>query len=597
VIILTDQTEDFELLNNHYEIFVDTSCKAGIADVSTLYQSKFFFSKSSYNFVEDPGSVYWLRFKIKDQSDQKKKWVLEYFSVHTQHLDLFMQDGRGGFEKKSIGQLLPFFIRDYHVSNFVFDLPRDLSGEEYIYARIFSRHPSGFEFKIRSQQYFTSYAVYEYYFLGIYYGILLIMAVYNLLLFFSSREKVYLYYVLYVASCIINSFAEDGLGFQFLWPYFPHWNWAINNFIGSSLLLLSFMFYSTSFLDLKKNFSPFLKPLLYSTLVYFIYTIFEMAFQFFLNFSFLYLVPFAIVYIASVYHYRKNYKPARYFILGYSFVFLSIVIIQLRNYNLVPHNIFTVYSFNYGILLEVVALSFALGDRIRLMKLEKENARKVLIAQLEENQRLQQKVNRELEQKVNDRTTMLVQKTSELEEANAKLKKLTEELNKFASKLDHDNWELNKKVIEEKKARMNAEVLTYEEFVKIFPNDFTCLKYLEELKWGENYKCKKCGNARFAVKQKLLSRKCSKCNYIESVTSSTIFHALKFPIQKAFYIAYITSVKKDNITVDKLASLLTLNRLTCYKFRKKVMDREAEAIQKSKSAKLPGWEKLILDKN
>jgi hypothetical protein len=243
----------------------------------------------------------------------------------------------------------------------------------------------------------------------------------------------------------------------------------------------------------------------------------------------------------------------------------------------------------------VVVLSLALGDRIRLLKLEKDKAQKVLIEQLEENQKLQQKVNRELEDKVNQRTKLLVEKTMELEDANIKLQKMTEELNKFASKLDKDNWELNKKVIEEKKARMNSRELSFEEFTKLYPNDFTCLKLIEELKWGSGYECKKCKHTRFAVKAKLLARKCSKCNYIESVTASTIFHAVKFPIQKAFYIAYITSVGQDKISVDKLSEILEMNRLTCYKFRKKVISRSQIMIQNKKLERVDNWENLIID--
>jgi hypothetical protein len=227
------------------------------------------------------------------------------------------------------------------------------------------------------------------------------------------------------------------------------------------------------------------------------------------------------------------------------------------------------------------------------MKEEKEKAQRVLIEQLEQNHQLQEKVNKELEGKVNERTAQLKEKTIELSEANEKLKKLTDELNKFASKLDLDNWELNKKIVEETKARMFAKELSVDEFSKIFPSEFSCLKYLEGIKWGEGYKCKKCGNSKFAVKPKLLSRKCSKCNYIESVTSSTIFHGIKFPLNKAFYIAYITSAKSDKLTVDELADTLQLNRLTCWKFRKKVLEKEGEIKKKSNITKVENWEILL----
>ncbi|MBX9851770.1 MAG: transposase, partial [Cytophagaceae bacterium] len=596
-VIINDDIQNFELTHLHYEILKDSSRNLTIKEVaSPSLNGKFHVSSREYNYVEDVESAYWIRFKIKDISVEKRKWVLEFYSIQTEDFQFYVPQPDGTYKQMQVGQLFPFGKRDYKVTNFVFDLPHFLSDDRYFYVRILSNHASGFEFFINSQQSFTSYTVNEYYFLGIYYGILLIMAVYNLLLYFTSREKVYLLYVLYVLSCMINSFTEDGLGFQYIWGNFPSLNWPMNNYLWSAFFLLTFVHYSTTFLDLKKHSQKLYKIVLGVTVFYFALFVTERIFIINVDYlSMFYILPFLVVYIAALYVYKNGFKPARFFILGYTFVFIGLVILQLRNYGIMPHNIFTVYSFNYGIVLEVVVLSFALGDRIKIMKAEKENAQRILIHQLEENQLLQQKVNKELEEKVNQRTKDLVNKTNELSEANEKLQKMTEELNKFASKLDYDNWELNKKVIEEKKARMTSKELSYEEFSKIFPNDFSCLKYVEEMKWGEGYQCKKCQNTKFTVKAKLLARKCSRCNYIESVTSSTIFHSLKFPIQKAFFITYITSVKQDKIAVDHLSEILQLNRLTCYKFRKKVLAKETEMIRKEKSGRIDNWEVLITE--
>jgi hypothetical protein len=392
---------------------------------------------------------------------------------------------------------------------------------------------------------------------------------------------------------MLTSFTEDGLGFQYVWPHFPNWNWYINNYIWSILFLFSFVLYSTAFLQLDKTSRKIYKAIWALTIFYLLVAtlaIFWHAFSLVLD---EFVLPFIVVYAAAIYLYKKGHKHVRFFIIGYSFVFVSIVILQLRNHNFIDHNIFTVYSFNYGIVLQVLVLSFALADRIKIMKAEKEMAQRILIRQLEENQSLQKKVNLELEEKVASRTQQLQQKSNELSEVNQKLQKMTDELNKFASKLDLDNWELNKKVIEETKARMISKELTYEEFIKIFPNEFSCMKYIEEIKWSNGYECRKCSNPKYAIMPKFLSRKCSKCNYIESVTSGTIFHSIKFPINKAFYIAYLTASKSHKISVDELSELLQLSRLTCWKFRKKVLDKEIEVQKKFKLKKIDNWEVLL----
>ena len=56
---------------------------------------------------------------------------------------------------------------------------------------------------------------------GIYYGIMIIMVVYNFFIFLVVRSPGYLYYVLYVASVAGFQAALNGIGYQFLWPESP----------------------------------------------------------------------------------------------------------------------------------------------------------------------------------------------------------------------------------------------------------------------------------------------------------------------------------------------------------------------------------------
>ena len=56
---------------------------------------------------------------------------------------------------------------------------------------------------------------------GGYYGIIIVMIVYYLVLFAGMRDTVYLYYVAYAASLMIAMLSKDGLGSQFFWPDSP----------------------------------------------------------------------------------------------------------------------------------------------------------------------------------------------------------------------------------------------------------------------------------------------------------------------------------------------------------------------------------------
>lgn len=60
--------------------------------------------------------------------------------------------------------------------------------------------------------------------LDLYYGMLLAMLLYNLLLARAVRDSVYLYYCAYVATYCLFKMSINGLGYEYLWPSMTLWN-------------------------------------------------------------------------------------------------------------------------------------------------------------------------------------------------------------------------------------------------------------------------------------------------------------------------------------------------------------------------------------
>ncbi|MFN6945697.1 MAG: transposase, partial [Cytophagaceae bacterium] len=230
------------------------------------------------------------------------------------------------------------------------------------------------------------------------------------------------------------------------------------------------------------------------------------------------------------------------------------------------------------------------------LKDQKEKADELLIQQLQVNKELQEKVNRELEEKVSQRTIDLENKTVELQDANENLKRMASELDRMASKLDKDNWLLNKEVIEEKKARLLSKGVSFNDFSKIFPTELSCLTYLEDLKWKQGFICKKCQNNRFSFHGFHRARKCTRCNYVESLTTSTVFQGVRFPLNKAFYLMYVSVSAHKDMSLEEVSSCLGVSRVTCSKFRNKIQERISKTILK-KGDHPENWEQFILDRS
>jgi len=124
----------------------------------------------------------------------------------------------------------------------------------------------------------------------------------------------------------------------------------------------------------------------------------------------------------------------------------------------------------------------------------------------------------------------------------------------------------------------------------LFVSDEKCMEFLADLKWADGFTCRKCGNTNFCTGKSSYSRRCTKCKSEESATSGTIFHNCKFPIHKAFIIAYNVCKGKEDVSTYEFARRLALRQMTCWNFKTKIQsalksmdsltDTEKVAIEK-----------------
>jgi hypothetical protein len=114
--------------------------------------------------------------------------------------------------------------------------------------------------------------------------------------------------------------------------------------------------------------------------------------------------------------------------------------------------------------------------------------------------------------------------------------------------------------------------LDAQQVAELFASDDKCLAFLAETKWSEGFTCRKCGNTNSCPGKSPYSKRCTKCKTEESATAETIFHNCKFPISKAFYIAYHVCKVSDDVSTYEFARRLALRQMTCWKFKTKIQD-------------------------
>jgi hypothetical protein len=134
------------------------------------------------------------------------------------------------------------------------------------------------------------------------------------------------------------------------------------------------------------------------------------------------------------------------------------------------------------------------------------------------------------------------------------------------------------------------EGLSPEQLEEMFRSDEKCFEFLANLKWANGFTCKKCGNTNSCPGKEPFSRRCTKCKSKETATNGTIFHGVKFPISKAFYIAYNVCKGAKDISSYEFGRRLSLRQMTCWNFKTKIehaligldslSDKERSSIEK-----------------
>jgi hypothetical protein len=128
--------------------------------------------------------------------------------------------------------------------------------------------------------------------------------------------------------------------------------------------------------------------------------------------------------------------------------------------------------------------------------------------------------------------------------------------------------------------------LSDEQLNELFQSDEKCFEFLADLKWSKGFECRKCGNTNFCQGKTAHSRRCTKCKTEESAAAGTIFHNCKFPVHKAFYIAYNVCKGKEDLSTYEFARRLSVRQMTCWNFKTKIQHAIDEMSSLSENEKL-----------
>ncbi|WP_167884241.1 7TM diverse intracellular signaling domain-containing protein [Leptospira idonii] len=376
--ILLKPTETEYKIGGNVSIYVDADKSKTIEEISLLKESDFEIYKDlNLGFSQN---AYWIRIVLMNESDLTKKWYLEVGHPVLDHVDLYIPRANGSYLVKKEGDSHLFRERAIKYRNFVFDLEASSlpnpKGKNVYFLRVESESTVSVPLTILSELSFTNQIVYEQFVFGIYYGLIFVMVLYNLFLFFAVRDLSYFFYVIYIACFGLLQMSLNGLAFQFVWPD-SVWLASYAPTFLIPLLPITVLLFTRYFLLTSQN-SPIIdKFLKFSLILGSILTVVSLFVKISTIISILAIyamlnVP--IVLGAAMNSLASGYRPAMYYLIAWLTLLTGGILYGLKSFGLLPAVFITNYGLQIGAALEVILLSFALASRINTIKQEKEEA-------------------------------------------------------------------------------------------------------------------------------------------------------------------------------------------------------------------------------
>ena len=374
-VVLQDGHDEYPI-GRFLEILRDPGGQLTFQEVSSAaYQDQFSLSQDEIPNFGYQSAVYWVRFRIISQFEQTSRWVLELGFPNMHYMDIYLPspDGTSYSEKKS-GAMRPYKSRDFPFHHLAYNLDIPPGSEQTIYLRFQSQASMTLPLKIWSSDAFNRVMLSEQLILGLFYGILTVMALYNLFLWILIRERSYLYLVLFILSWTAFYYFYDALPLWFLQSI------SSRLVTAGTLILLGFsIFFIIKFvaelLDLKVY-----MPAVHRWSNYFaglmILTVFIAPFVAYKHLIVIQLILGIFLFLTilglSLYLWRVGNRPARYLLISWTLFLLGGILAAFARMGILPSTVFTEELLRFGMIWMVAVWSLALADQVNTLKAESE---------------------------------------------------------------------------------------------------------------------------------------------------------------------------------------------------------------------------------
>ena len=330
--------------------------------------------RPAFGFSKHP---YWLKFTVNNPTDKIIPWLLELGYPIIDEVDVYIPLTSDSSEKQifkvyKAGDKRPFHSWPENYPTMVFPF-ESASGPYTVYIKVKSNGSLTIPLTAWSKAAFKKEMAITLPAQWIFYGIMIAMVFYNLIIFFSTRDISHLYLMLFTISISLHTMAHSGLGFQLLWPESMWWTNKSYQFFLTSSTIWGVQF-TRSFLNIESEL-PILDKI-FKTQLFIMLLILAALFVagYYLMMQVIMVTSFAVIItmlVGGLLLYKKKATTARLYLAAWGVFIFTCILGALRAFGFLPSFSFITADMQIGLCIMVLLLSFGIGARFKAVLKEK----------------------------------------------------------------------------------------------------------------------------------------------------------------------------------------------------------------------------------
>ncbi len=414
---IDEKTQFYDLLPSS-QIYIDKTKSLTIKDIQIKDKEFKKNDKQLLGFGYAPDFNVWIKFTLKNQTNKRIEKIIEYDNSLTTNIKFFnpnnnyvpQQDGLFTInqKRKTINPTFKIILQPHDIKTYYLKVHSDITT---LIVKL----------NIWETDKFYTKEIKHQLVLALFFGAMFILAIYNLFIYFFTKDISYLYYVFYMFGIMIHHVMYVGLSYIYLLK--ADWINCVIQFAPLIVALPVFAlgFFTKYFLQIKKYkmLNKILNIFLILILIFISTIIFIVTDEYDKYRNILTLCLFIYLIIITIYSAFKKNRQAYFILIGWFIIFIAMFFMLLSSSGIFNIYKYCPYFVEISLVLEAIIFSVALADRINGLQKEKNEVNNKLIAQ-QQNEKERFKI--KVEEKTNDLKIALDEKGLLLKELNHRVK-------------------------------------------------------------------------------------------------------------------------------------------------------------------------------